>query len=166
MPSKEPKQRRSGCPTAMESGMRTDQAVDSHRRNAPNSSPPPHALQTRCRGHHRGARTHRREGTVATRTTPHIPQQRTKTTAHSTSPSPPRPAGRRECTAPPASTPFSLASTAGRERQLGFDLRARCEVLDPLLGVDGGRSASPSHLRPPEHLEAADQHRQASDLGR
>jgi hypothetical protein len=44
---------------------------------------------------------------------------------------------------------------------VSFNIRTRCEVLDPLLGVVGG-----SHLKlqPPKHREAVC--RQTSDLGR
>jgi hypothetical protein len=64
-----------------------------------------------------------------------------------------RSAGSRESSTPSAMPLSSLATTAGRERRLSFDLRTRSEVLDALLGV-----CSDIHLKlqPPEHREAAD----------
>jgi hypothetical protein len=62
--------------------------------------------------------------------------------------------------------PFSSATTTGQEKRFSFNFNARCQVLDPLLGVVDGRSTFLLRLQPLERHEKADPPRLASYLGR
>jgi hypothetical protein len=165
-PPGEPNQQRSSCPTAMESGVRTELAVEIHRRKDPLSRARRRTLPRRDVTATTMAPEHTEERALQRQDSPRNLKQRTKTTMPFTSPSPPRPAGSEERTTPSARPPCPLATTAGRGRNLGFELCGRSRVLDPLLGVDCDSSASHLTLRPPEHHVAADQHRQSSYLDR
>jgi hypothetical protein len=65
-PPREPKQRQSGCPTAIESGVRTELAIDSHQRNTPLEQARRKLSEPAVEATSTTVRTSRRESTPAT----------------------------------------------------------------------------------------------------